>query len=57
MKEPGRIDRAIWRCALYVLWTVLLLPAQILAVALRLRLAERIPLPMTRENWVLSESI
>ncbi len=57
MKEPGRIDRAIWRCALYALWTVLLLPAQILAVALRLRLAERIPLPMTRENWVLSESI
>ncbi len=57
MKEPGCIDRAIWRCALYALWTVLLLPAQILAVALRLRLAERIPLPMTRENWVLSESI
>ncbi len=57
MKEPGRIDRAIWRCALYALWKVLLLPAQILAVATRLRLAERIPLPMTHENWVLSESI
>ncbi len=57
MKEPGRIDRAIWRCALYALWTLLLLPAQILAVALRLKLAERIPFPMTGENRVLSESI
>ena len=57
MKEPGRIDRAIWSYALYALWTVLLLPAQILAVALRRKLAERISLSMTGENWVLSESI
>ena len=57
MKKPDRIDRAIWRCMLYTLWTVLLLPAQSLAVALRLKLAERIPLPMTGENCVLSESI
>ncbi len=57
MKEPGRIDRAIWCCALYALWTALLLPAQILAAALRRKLAERISLSMTGENWVLSESI
>ncbi len=57
MKEPGRIDCAIWCCALCTLWTVLLLPAQILAVALRRKLAERISLSMTGENWVLSESI
>ena len=40
---PGGYLRACWRGGVYLLWTLGLLPVQIAAVALNLRLAERIP--------------
>ncbi len=40
---PGSFTRSFRRSAAYILWTLALLPAQIVAVALQLGLAERIP--------------
>jgi 1-acyl-sn-glycerol-3-phosphate acyltransferase len=44
MPDIGSTVLASWRAAAYVLWTLLLMPAQALALALGWRVAERLPM-------------